>query len=391
MPRSRSLIVAGAGIGGLAAALSLAKAGYRIALFERAARIEEIGAGLQLSANATRALAGLGVLDPLRSHALQPEALIVADGENGAELARMDLKAAAARYGSPWLLVARADLQRALMEAAADNVDIVLRTGTEVTDFADHTRGVTVSTRTGGETGEDIGAAMIGADGLRSNIRARLHGDIPPRFHRSVAWRALVPSKDLPAVYAEPAVRLWLASKAHLVHYPIKRGELVNLVLVLIDDWQGADGEEAGVKMIPPACNKWAKLPGELIAAAKQFRRWALYDRPPLQYWGKAHATLLGDAAHPMLPFVAQGAASAIEDAVALGRHARDAGDIVPALRAYEAERQPRTARLQTASLRTERSYHTGGLPRLVRNLVLRRIGGERLLARHDWIYRHGA
>lgn len=390
MSRSRSLIVAGAGIGGLAAGIALAKANYRVVMFERASRIEEIGAGIQLSANATRALAKLGALEPLLSRAVVPQALVVADAVNGRELARIDLKYAAMRFGSPWLLVSRADLQRTLAETALDQVDVVFQPDNEVVDFADHTRGVTVSTRSGGEATEHLAAALIGADGLRSKVRTRLHGDAPPRFHKAVAWRALVPSKNLSPIYAEPNVRLWLGAKGHLVHYPIANGEMVNLVAVFIDDWQGSDGEEVNIEKMPHDAKDWSKIPQDLIVAAKQFRRWALYDRPPLAAWGKGRATLMGDAAHPMLPFVAQGAASAIEDAVALARHLKDADEIVPALRAYEAERQPRGTRLQTASLRTERSYHTGGLPRLARNFVLRKMGGERLLDRHAWIYRHG-
>lgn len=391
MARSRTLIVAGAGIGGLTSTISLSKAGYRVIAVERAPKIEEIGAGIQLSSNATRALDQLGVLESLRQRAVIPEALIVSDAESGAELVRTDLKAAAARFGSPWLLVSRADLQQALLEAASDNMDIVLEPGTEVTDYADHPRGVTVSTRKGGETGEHVGAALIGADGLRSLVRARLHGRQPAQFHRLVAWRALVPAKSLPNFYSEPNVRLWFGSKAHVVYYPVAGGEMINIVIVFVDGWHGEDGEPVDISKMPRACENWTETPQYLIAAAKKFRRWALYDRPPLKTWGKAHVTLLGDAAHPMLPFVAQGAAAALEDAITLARHLKNAEEIVPALRAYEAERAPRGAEMQIAAQRTGRAYHASGLPRLARNFILRRAGGDRLLMRHAWIYRHDA
>lgn len=270
MSRSRSLIVAGAGIGGLAAAIALAKANYRVVLFERASRIEEIGAGIQLSANATRALTQLGALDPLLARAVVPQALIVADATSGRELTRADLKYAATHFGSPWLLVSRADLQRTLAEAALDQVDVVFEPGHEVVDFADHARGVTVSTLSGGASSEHNAAALIGADGLRSKVRARLHGNTPPRFQGVVAWRALVPSKHLPVIYSEPNVRLWLGARSHLVHYPIANGEMVNLVAVFIDDWQGSDGEEVSAEKIPADAQNWSAMPRQLIAAVKQ-------------------------------------------------------------------------------------------------------------------------
>ena len=389
MARSRTLIVAGAGIGGLSAAIALARANYRVVAIERAAKPEEIGAGIQLSPNATHALSALGVLESLRPHAVEPRSLIVSDGERGAELARADLAAEGKRFGAPFLLVARADLHRALSDGAADNMDIVIEPGTELVDFADHTRGITVAVKQAGASQEHIGAALIGADGLRSRVRAQLFGRMPPEFHRLVAWRALIPAKGLPALYAEPVVRLWLGPNAHLVHYPVAGGEMINLVAVFTEDWQGEDGDEVDIGKIPRACDNWTETPQYLIAAAKKFRRFALYDRPPLMVWGKGRATLLGDAAHPMLPFVAQGAAGAIEDALALARHLDGADDIVPALRAYEAERAPRMQRMQETARFTGRIYHLGGVAKLARNYFLRRIGGTGLIERQAWIYRH--
>ena len=389
MARARTILIAGAGIGGLAAAISLARAGFRPLMIERAARLAEIGAGIQLTPNASRALDRLGALDAVRKRAVTARDLIVASGETGAELARAPLGNAEARFGAPWLLTLRADLQRALQATAEDNVDIEIEFGTDVNDFAAHARGTMAVTLKDGRSDERFGIALIGADGLWSKVRAHLHGEEPPASHGLVAWRALVPSNSLSGHFSEPAVRLWLGRDAHLVHYPVAGGEQINVVAVFRDTWQGEGwSAPAAVKDLPRACDDWAEMPQRILAAAKSFSRWSLADRAALKRWGEGRVTLLGDAAHPMLPFLAQGAGAALEDAVALGRHLKHRGNVEEALRAYESERAPRTARMQTAARFNGRIYHARGMVRRARDLKLR-WDADRIIDRNNWIYRY--
>ena len=391
MARSRTVIIAGAGIGGLAVALVLAKAGFRIILCERAAKIETIGAGIQLSPNATRALAALGVLERLRERAVEARSLKVCNGKTGAVIVEAPLAAASAD-GAPWLLAARADLQQELYLAAADHPDIELELGTTITDFAEHSRGVTAHSSRLGKGTERNGIALVAADGLWSSIRTRLHLDARPVFHDLVAWRTVLQASQLPAAFSEPAVRLWLGPGGHLVHYPVAGGARINVVAIFPDPWRSEDWNAAAdAKSLAPAFERWAAAPRAVLSAAGEFRRWALHDLPPLTDWGRGALTLLGDAAHPMLPFLAQGAAAALEDALVLGRHLKGASDAPAALRAYETERASRTARLQTAARSTGLYYRLSGPLAFARDLALRAMGGDGLIKRNEWIYDYDA
>jgi salicylate hydroxylase len=388
MARSRTVIVAGAGIGGLAAALALARAGFRVVVAERAPKLEGIGAGIQLTPNASRALSVLGVLDRLRERAVEARALVVASGRSGQPIVEAAFMPAADR--APWLLAARADLQQELYLAAADQPDIELEFAAEITDAAEHPNGVTAFSARGDRGTEHNGLALIGADGLWSATRLRLHPRTTPIFHGFVAWRTLIPVSRVPAPFAEPVVRLWLGPGAHLVHYPVSAGAEINVVAIFADPWRSEDWSGgADPAALMKAFESWAAAPRALLAVAGEFRRWALHDLAPLARWGKGAVTLLGDAAHPMLPFLAQGAAAALEDALVLGRRMKGASDVTAALRAYERERAPRTARLQTASRTTGAYYRMDGPLALARNFALRALGGEFLMKRNAWIYRY--
>ena len=385
----RTVIIAGAGIGGLTAALAIARHGYRILLLEQAARLPATGAGIQLSPNASRILIMLGLRDRLAPHLAIPEEVTVANARNGRLLARLPLGGSAeARYGAPYWVIHRGDLQAALREAVAANPDITVRLGTRVDDFAVHGNGVTVAAHSLEGTVEERGAALVGADGLWSPLRARLGHAAAPRFAGHTAWRALVPVDA--CGLSVPAVNLWLARGGHVVHYPVKAGRVINIVAITRDDWREpgwsapADCAEVLSRFRP---RSW-RGPRELLGAADRWAKWALYEAAPLPYWGQGPVTLLGDAAHPMLPYLAQGAAMAIEDAAELSQclaFVRD--DPTRAMRAYEERRLPRTARVQRAARRSGGLYHMSGLAGALRSLAFAALNGERLIARYDWLY----
>lgn len=390
MPRSRTVLVAGAGIGGLAAALALAKAGFRVLVFERAAEAETAGAGIQLSPNATRALQSIGAYDALRTRAVEPSALLVSNGINRAVLAQASLAPQMeAEFGAPYLVCLRADLHQTLHALARDHPDIELHYGATVADFASHGRGVTALIERKPKSEEIAGIALIGADGIRSSIRTRLNPAVTPIHSGMSAWRALVPANEMPEDLRERKVYVWLGPAAHIVHYPVGDGAMVNLVAVTTDARKSESwGEAADPSELAPAFAHWAATPRAVLSLVTQLRRWSLYDAPLLQTWGKDRITLLGDAAHAMLPFIAQGAGAALEDAVSLARHLQGVTDIAAALRAYEAERGPRVRRMQRAAKNVGRIYHLRGPWWHGRDLVLERLGGADLIARNRWIYR---
>jgi salicylate hydroxylase len=389
---SRIVIIAGAGIGGLVAALTIAQRGFRVVLLDQAQRLEQAGAGIQLSPNASRVLIALGLDQQLRDYVGIPEELSVTNARTARVLARAPLAGAAEkRYGAPYWVIHRGDLQAVLLAAVRANPAISIHLGTRVDDFASHKQGVTVSILASGRAVEERGIALIGADGLWSSLRKRMGHSAEPRFARHTAWRALAPSEELDPELRKPAVNLLLGRHAHLVHYPVRRGSFVNIVAITRDDWRepgwSAEGERSEILARYPA-GMWPPLTRELLAAPQHWRKWALYDCAPFSSWGKGPATLLGDAAHPMLPYLAQGAAMAIEDAEVLARRlAESPDDPAAAMRRYEGKRAPRTARVQRAARRNGAVYHMGGAEAFLRTLALMAMGGRRIIARYNWLY----
>jgi salicylate hydroxylase len=285
-------------------------------------------------------------------------------------------------------VIHRADLQAVLAGAIEASVDVTLRLGLRVEDFAIHQHGITVEARgTEGAVAEQ-GIALIGADGLWSTLRTRLGERRPPRFAQRTAWRAVVPASRLTAEFRAPLTGLWLGRDAHLVHYPVRAGREVNIVAIVRDDWNEPGWSAPGKQ--GELASRFAGFAAEaraLIAIPDRWQKWALCDRAPGLPPMRDPVTLLGDAAHPMLPFLAQGGAMAIEDAAVLAHHLERDEDVSHALRAYESARRRRVARAQREARRNSWRYHTSGPLGLARNAVLGALGGEKLLRRYDWLY----
>ena len=389
---SRIVIVAGAGIGGLTAALALVRNGFRVTVLEQTERLEETGAGIQLTPNAARTLIDLGLESRLRPHAVAPTALRVLSATTGREIVRMPLgEVAQQRYGAPYWVIHRGDLQAALVAAVSRHLDITVKLGMRVEDFVAHSNGVTVSARSHAGIADERGLALLAADGLWSHMRTRIGYGEPPHFVGRTAWRGLVPAAAVAPEFREPLIHLWLGRDAHLVHYPVKSGRVINMVAIVADSWNAPGWSEPGsrAELIPRlAAEGWAPHALSLAGAPEAWLKWALYARRPLAQWSREAVALLGDAAHPMLPYLAQGAAMAIEDAaVAAQCLAREPDDAAGALRTYCAVRRARAWKVQRLAARNGARYHLSGARGWLRDAAMRAMGGTRLLRHYDWLY----
>jgi len=388
--RADRALIAGGGIGGLAAAVALGRRGIETELLERSQFTEETGAGIQLGPNATRALRRLGVLDAIEPHSFRPEALVVYDGLSGRRLTSLPLgKVAETRYGAPYLTLHRADLHAGLRAVALSHASVTLTPGFELAAI-DLSDGAVIARAADGA--EAKGASLIGADGLWSTVRALVSPTARLHFAGATAWRTRLPRGKLPAPFDDPVVGLWLGPGAHLVHYPVRGGEDLNVVAVTDggterQGWSHKDGAEP----LRAGFTRWAKESKSLLEAAGGWRSWSLYRLTALRRWSDGPIVLLGDAVHPVLPFLAQGAALAIEDAVTLAAClANRPRDARAAFHRYEALRRPRAARVQNLSRRYGRLYHLNGPLRVARNLLLERRREAQALRRFDWLYRDG-
>jgi salicylate hydroxylase len=387
---SRTIVVAGAGIAGLTASLALAARGFRVIVLERTERLEEVGAGLQLSPNASRVLIGLGLESDLARHAIVPEAVRVMSARSADEVGRIPLgEAAGQRYGAPYWILHRADLQATLAAHAAAHPDIDLRLGVAFEDVATSSQGVTVIQRSQSGDHHEPALALIGADGVWSTVRGRLFPGARPRFTGRIAWRGTIDAEQRPREFDTRHVQLWMGANAHLVVYPISGGRRINVVAVTADSWNKPGWSEPGdAAEVARHFAAWPAAARALIGAVDSWRKWALFGMPDGGAWSAGNVALLGDAAHAMLPFVAQGAGMAIEDAAVAARCLADAGsDAASAFARYASLRGPRVTRVQRAARRTGRIYHLGGAAGFARDQAIRLLGGARLLSRQDWIY----
>lgn len=382
------ILIAGGGIGGLAAALSLARGGWPSVVLEQSATLGEIGAGIQIAPNAFHSFDHLGVGDQARECAVFIDKLRLMDAVSAEEITHIPLdEPFRQRFGNPYAVVHRADLHRVLLDACREQPLVEFRTRHAVTGYRQHHDHVEVLLR---DREPLAGRALVGADGLHSTVRAQLVGDGPPRVSGHTTYRSVIPTEQMPDDLRWNAATLWAGPKCHIVHYPLKGWKVFNLVVTYHNDAPEAvagkavekDEVRQGFEHIHPRAR-------QIIEHGENWKLWVLCDREPIARWNDGRVVLLGDAAHPMLQYFAQGACMALEDAVALGHQLGEAGgNVVEAFDAYCRQRVPRTARVQMESRAVgEYIYHPAGAAALVRNAVMAGRSAEEYYFRLSWLY----
>jgi salicylate hydroxylase len=375
-------LIVGGGIGGLSAALCLARRGGAVTVLERSKSFAEVGAGIQLAPNATRILERLGVLEKIMPVAILPRRLVLADAIDARELTSLDLTDFPARYGAPYLVLHRDDLLRALLDACV-HAGVGLHTDANVTELRDTGAG-TVATCADGR--EFTGEIAIGADGLHSRIRKHLIGDEPVNSG-FVAYRGAVPMEQVARHADLRDVVAWIGPGLHLVQYPLRSGRMYNQVAVFQSraylrgeaDW----GDPAELAAAFAGCSEHVR---ESLSTLRVDNRWPMLDRPPAPDWARGRVALLGDAAHPMLQYLAQGACQALEDSAMLAAELAAAGEASEGLASYAASRAPRAARVQRTARTWGEIWHVDGVAKLIRDelLLTRDVADHRHVA---WLY----
>jgi 3-hydroxybenzoate 6-monooxygenase len=383
----RPILVVGGGIGGLSAALALGRKGWRVRVLEQTPELGAIGYGIQLGPNVFPMFDRLGITDAVTAQSIFPNACLMLDAFTGEEITRVPTgPSLRERFKRPYIVLHRVDLHHVLLDACRAVEAIELESSATVTGFED--RGDRVSART--EDGRTIeGAALIAADGLRSGIRTQLLGDGEPRPIGYVAHRTVVPMAEVTADVHRADVVLWAGPGFHIVHYPLRHGTLFNIVAVFRTSTHSEKGDvhayRAEIERTYRAAHPTMKA---LLAMMDLERRWPIGDRDPIRHWCRNRVALLGDAAHPTLQSLAQGACMAIEDAVCLAELVELArGDHAAAFAQYQAARLIRTARIQLESRYLWEFYHAADIARDVRNQMCARWSEQDVFRCLDWIY----
>ncbi|TMH38013.1 MAG: 3-hydroxybenzoate 6-monooxygenase [Betaproteobacteria bacterium] len=381
-----SVLVVGGGIGGMACALALHQQGFAVDVFEQSAQIGEIGAGLQLGPNGFAALDALGVGERARGRAVYTDELVMMDAIDGSEVARVPVgEAFRRRFNNPYAVIHRADIHMSVYEEVQLASAIRVHTSSRIGEVDVDQHGVRLVDGSG-KVYE--GAAVVGCDGVRSAVRKHLIGDAH-RVSGHVVYRAVVLRADMPADLQWNAAAIWVGPNCHLVHYPLRGGEQYNVVVTFHsrehEEWGVREGSRDEVmSYFTEICDR----PRQLLDKPTSWKRWSTADREPVERWGTGRATLLGDAAHPMLQYLAQGACIALEDAVTLRESIRACDrDLAAAFRLYESKRLVRTARVVISAREMGRIYHAKGVERLVRNSLWVGRTPERFYDALEWLY----
>lgn len=384
------ILISGGGIGGLAAAYALSLKGFPVRVIEQAPEFKEVGAGIQLGPNIFRALEKIGLKDAVLADAHIPPGQEMRDALTGELITEMPLgEAYFKKFGQPYGVTHRADIHGVFLNACRGSNLVTLENSRKVADFAEDGDGVTVTL----EDGERVkGRALIGCDGVWSLVREKIVGDGKPRVSGHIAYRAVLKREDVPDDLWRPDIVLWAGPRTHFVHYPLRRGELFNLVAVFHSDayaegWNTEADKDELFKRFKGQRPEVLRL----LERIETWRMWVLCDREPIREWSQGHTTLLGDAAHPMLQYLAQGACQATEDAVWLAEKAAAQPDDLPAaFKAYQEERYLRTGRVQIMARVYGEFYHARGVTAELRNLMLKGRTPEQSYDGIAWLYGGG-
>lgn len=384
-------LIVGGGIGGLTAALCLAEAGQDVQVLEQAAQISEVGAGLQISPNGMKVFRALDLDEAVRREGFEPEAIELRFGRSGQRIFKIPLgEQGEQRWCTPYVHIHRADLIALLLEAVTRHPKIDVSLNSKVDRINENEGSVEVFT----QAGDTYSAAcLIGADGVHSVVLEHLHGAVPARFTGNIAWRGVVPVEQLGTHAPPPCATAWVGPGKHAVTYRLRGGKLANFVgVVEQSEWVKESWSEAGdIKDLQADFQGWHPTIDALVRSRAEFFRWGLHDRSPLPFWSKRRVTLLGDAAHPMLPFVAQGAVMAIEDAWVLAKCLNEDMPVDRALKQYETLRLPRTSRVQAQSRQNAKTFHKQSpMTRLTTYGPMQladRLAPQVVRSKLDWLY----